>query len=116
MRNFGLKQPRKVIDIMGDEREVYELYRKMGVKHGLSTSSWFDATTLERVHLPVRYSPSTWVMETGHGVQKYIRMDLYRNLSNAMKGSELDQAIEDAMHGRLCDLENKIDISQWVNR
>ena len=54
MGNYGVRQPRKIVDIMGDERIAYELYRKQPVKHGLSKSHFFDAETLTQVHTPVK--------------------------------------------------------------
>ncbi|MBT94315.1 MAG: hypothetical protein CMA60_05760 [Euryarchaeota archaeon] len=114
MRNFGVREPRKIVDNMGGERMAYELYRKQPVKHGLSESHYFDAETLKQVHTPTKYHKTNWVVETGHGVQKYIRTDLWRALKDDFKGKELDEQIERGMNSQLCDLEEIIDISQWV--
>lgn len=114
MRNFGIRQPRKIVDIMGDERMAYELYRKQPVKHGLSESHFFDAETLSQVHTPVKYPKTSWVSETGHGVQNNIRTELWKALKDDFAGKELEEHVERGMNSRLCDLEDTIDISQWV--
>lgn len=54
MRNFGLRKPKEVIDIMGDVRFAYELYRRRPVKNGLASSAWFEIHkdgTVRRVYL-----------------------------------------------------------------
>jgi hypothetical protein len=114
MRNYGVRQPRKIVDISGDERMAYELYRKQPVMHGLSESRFFDAETLTQVHTPVKYHKTAWVRETGHGVQKYIRLQLVNALKEDFENEELDECVERGMNSRLCDLEDTIDITQWV--
>ena len=114
MQNYGVRQPRKIVDIMGDERIAYELYRKQPVKHGLSESHFFDAETLSKVHTPVKYHKTSWVRDTGHGVQKYIRTELWNALRDDFEGKELEEHIERGMNSRLCDLEDTIDITQGV--
>ena len=113
MRNYGVRQPRKIVDIMGEERMAYELYRKRPVKNGLARSAFFDSETLLQVFTPEKYAKTTWVVETGHGVQKNIRTSLWKALKNQFEGKELDEHIERGMNSRLCDLEDTIDVSQW---
>jgi hypothetical protein len=60
MRNYGVRktvitaeraqgEPRNVQWVKQDV-EVYELYRRNPVKHGLKDSAYFDAQTFKRVH------------------------------------------------------------------
>lgn len=48
MRNYGCRQA-KVTDQHGTIREVWELYRKHPVKHGVQSPAYFDRGTLQRV-------------------------------------------------------------------
>lgn len=59
MKNYGVRKAtiktyyNDAGDYVGEdgaEREVYELYRRKAVKHGLKESAYFDATTFKRVH------------------------------------------------------------------
>ena len=43
MKNYGCRK------VTIGERDLYELYRKRPVKHGLSESAYFDAETFTRV-------------------------------------------------------------------
>jgi hypothetical protein len=49
MRNYGVRQPVEVETISGDKVKAFELVRRRPVKHGLQSSSWFNAETFERV-------------------------------------------------------------------
>lgn len=49
MRNYGVSSA-KVKTWDGESIEVWELYRKRPVKHGLKTSAYFNKKTFERVH------------------------------------------------------------------
>ncbi len=48
MSNYGVRQHRTIKTRTGPV-EAYELVRRKPVKHGLQTSSWFNAATFERV-------------------------------------------------------------------
>lgn len=48
MRNYSVRQPREITTPSGDKVLAYELARRSPVKHGLSSSVWFDAVTLQR--------------------------------------------------------------------
>ena len=48
--NYGVCGPYPIKDTLGAVHEVYELYRRKPVKHGLHDSAWFDAQTFERIH------------------------------------------------------------------
>jgi hypothetical protein len=49
MRNYGVRET--VIDTWSDNNvEVYELYRRRPVKHGLWSSAYFRKDTLEAAH------------------------------------------------------------------
>ena len=59
MRNYGVRKTTistnydadgNYVGKDGVEVEVYELYRRNPVKHGLKDSAYFDATTFKRVH------------------------------------------------------------------
>lgn len=60
MRNYGVRKT-EILTIYDDEGnyagpegrivEVYELYRKQAVKHGLKSSAYFNAKTFQRVHV-----------------------------------------------------------------
>lgn len=59
MRNYGVRKITMLsaydaegnyVGGNGVERNVHELYRKKAVKHGLSSSAYFDAETFKRVH------------------------------------------------------------------
>jgi hypothetical protein len=59
MRNYGVRSAtiRTMYDAEGNyagaegvEIEVWELYRKRAVKHGIKSSAFFDKTTFKRVH------------------------------------------------------------------
>jgi hypothetical protein len=47
-------------------------------------------------------------------VQKYIRLQLVNALKEDFENEELDECVERGMNSRLCDLEDTIDITQWV--
>ena len=49
MSNYGVRSAR-AITYSGDELEVWELYRRHPVKHGLQSSAFFRKDTFERVH------------------------------------------------------------------
>jgi len=49
MRNYGVRSTTVKTRRNGDA-DVWELYRRRAVKHGLKSSAYFDKTTLERVH------------------------------------------------------------------
>lgn len=59
MKNYGVRKI-EMLTIYDDEGnyigpegriiEVYELYRRNPVKHGLTGSAYFDAATFKRVH------------------------------------------------------------------
>lgn len=58
MKNYGVRKTtiRTMYDVEGDYvgadgvgLEVYELYRKKPVKHGLQSSAYFDCVTFKRV-------------------------------------------------------------------
>jgi hypothetical protein len=51
MANYGARLV--WIDDDGEARQVYELYRIRPVKHGLSGSAWFCATTFVRLYPPI---------------------------------------------------------------
>jgi hypothetical protein len=49
MRNYGVRET--TIDTYSEDRvEVYELYRRHPVKHGLQKSAYFRKDTLETEH------------------------------------------------------------------
>ena len=51
MRNYGVRRTTvKTYD--GVSCDVWELYRRRAVKHGLRESTYFDVNTFERVHTP----------------------------------------------------------------
>jgi hypothetical protein len=45
MANYGVRK----VTIFKTNQEVYELYRKRPVKHGLKRSAYFHAVTFERI-------------------------------------------------------------------
>ena len=49
MSNYGVRSAR-AITYSGEEFEVWELYRRRPVKHGLQASAFFRKDTFERVH------------------------------------------------------------------
>lgn len=49
MKNYGVRGPGKITDLSGETRNVFELYRRRPVKHGLHDSAYFDAETFKRV-------------------------------------------------------------------
>lgn len=50
MSNYGVRLTKIVTWSDPEPVEVYELYRRKAVKHGLDSSSYFDAKTFERRH------------------------------------------------------------------
>ena len=48
MRNYGVRQV-QIIDRRGSTIDAWELYRRRPVKHGLQSSSYWDAETFRRV-------------------------------------------------------------------
>jgi len=59
MRNYGVRKTvimcyyddeGNFVSDGGVQREVFELFRKASVKHGLKDSAYFDAVTFKRVH------------------------------------------------------------------
>ncbi len=54
MANYGVRRA-KIMDMDGQKREVYELYRRRPVKHGLNKSAYFDVDTFKRVHTLITY-------------------------------------------------------------
>lgn len=48
MSNYGVRAA-TVTDYTGQTREVWELYRKHAVKHGLRASHYFDRETMDEV-------------------------------------------------------------------
>ena len=48
MRNYGVRKA--TIEKNSEAVEVWELYRRRPVKHGLQTSAYFDKVTFDRVH------------------------------------------------------------------
>jgi len=48
MKNYGVRSTK--ITTSGGEKDVWELYRKRPVKHGLSESAFFDKVTFAPVH------------------------------------------------------------------
>lgn len=56
MRNYGTRRT-TVQDVRGQQRDVYELYRRRPVKHGLDSSSYFDASTFARVFADTKAHP-----------------------------------------------------------
>lgn len=59
MRNYGVRSAviktnydadGNYVNGDGVEMEVWELYRKRPVKHGLQASAYFDKTTFKRIH------------------------------------------------------------------
>lgn len=49
MRNYSVRQPVEIETLSGDKVKAFELSRRRAVKHGLKTSSWFNAETFDRV-------------------------------------------------------------------
>jgi hypothetical protein len=50
MANYGVRaKPVTVANSRGIEHTCWELYRKRAVKHGISTSTFFDTTSLQRI-------------------------------------------------------------------
>jgi hypothetical protein len=49
MRNYGIRQPVEIETLSGHKVKAFELVRRRAVKHGLQSSSWFNADTFERV-------------------------------------------------------------------
>lgn len=49
MGNYGVRAG-IVNTYTGETRDVWELYRRRPVKHGLQSSAYFDRSTFERVH------------------------------------------------------------------
>ncbi len=50
MKNFGVRKAGMFKRHSGDTVEVYELYRKRPVKHGLQSSHYFTVSNCELVH------------------------------------------------------------------
>lgn len=50
MRNYGVRGGRHVTTATGQAVFCWELYRRHPVKHGLSSSAYFDVLTFERIH------------------------------------------------------------------
>lgn len=49
MRNYGVRKTTIIRSYNNEKTEVFELYRRRSVKHGLRDSAYFDAKTFERV-------------------------------------------------------------------
>lgn len=49
MRNYGVRDGGTIYTYEGVSHEVWELYRKRPVKHGLKHSTYFDKTTFNCV-------------------------------------------------------------------
>ena len=51
MRNYGVRaQPVTLVIYTGERRKCWELYRRRPVKHGLTSSAFFDCETFARRH------------------------------------------------------------------
>ena len=48
MRNYGVRKATITMNLQGENVEVWELYRKRPVLHGLSDSAYFRADTFVR--------------------------------------------------------------------
>ena len=56
MRNYGVRK--NTVTTWDDETvEVWELYRRHAVKHGLKSSACFRTDNFERVHFPHEKNP-----------------------------------------------------------
>lgn len=51
MRNYGVRDAGTIETPTGRRVEAWELYRRRPVKHGLSSSAYFDKSTFARVFL-----------------------------------------------------------------
>ena len=49
MRNYGVRSNSNVVDYRGETHECWELYRRQPVKHHLSSSTYFDKQTFQRI-------------------------------------------------------------------
>jgi hypothetical protein len=49
MKNYAVRQPREITTSDGRTVSAYELVRKKPVKHGIQSSTFFDANTFKRV-------------------------------------------------------------------
>ena len=49
MKNYGIRQPRTITTLSGENVQAFELVRKRPVRHGLKESAWFHADTFKRV-------------------------------------------------------------------
>lgn len=48
MRNYGVRGPLQFKPLLGEQCEVWELYRRQPVKHGLRTPAYFRTDTYAR--------------------------------------------------------------------
>ncbi|MCA1021613.1 hypothetical protein [Halobacillus litoralis] len=55
-----------------------------------------------------------YVNQLNNETQEAIRQELHTNLIDILTGNELTEAINDAMDSRLSDLEDTININQYV--
>jgi hypothetical protein len=49
MSNYGVRDGGTIKTYSGEEYQVWELWRKRAVKHGLKDSAYFDKITFKRV-------------------------------------------------------------------
>lgn len=50
MANYGVSGPFEIIGGLGIRHQVFELYRRKAVKHGLQDSAYFCAETFMRIN------------------------------------------------------------------
>jgi hypothetical protein len=63
MANYGIRETTITTWSGPEPVEVYELYRRQPVKHGLRSSAYFDKKTFERRHGPVSELPKPACLE-----------------------------------------------------
>ncbi len=53
MKNYGVRNVIQAVNASGETVPVVELYRRNPVKHGLQSSTFFNAVTWNREHIKI---------------------------------------------------------------